>query len=129
MTNKRIVFTGSMESRVIELTDIVSYAPLVDAIQIASKRRAKNQIYMVRNPILWATFIELIVEGTITFRKVDAKADPAPIPAETKPEEPVPAVIKFNCPNCGQPIEAESELAGKRATCPSCKTLLDVPAV
>jgi hypothetical protein len=126
LTNKRIVFTGSMESRVIELTDIVSNVPLVDAIQIASKRRAKNQIYMVRNPILWATFIELIVEGTITFQKVP-KADPTPVPEETKSEEPIPAVIKFNCPNCGQPIEAKAELAGKQAACPTCKTTLDVP--
>lgn len=128
LTNKRIVFTGLMESRVIEIEDIVSVIPFVDAIQISSKKRAKNQAYMVRNPILWATFIELIIGGEITFQKVAATLAPTPVPEEAKPEKPVPPVIKFNCPNCGQPIEAEPEWVGKQTACPTCKKTLDVPA-
>jgi hypothetical protein len=36
--------------------------------------------------------------------------------------------IKFACPNCQQNIEATSEYSGLQINCPSCQTLLVVPA-
>jgi hypothetical protein len=36
--------------------------------------------------------------------------------------------FKFSCPNCQQNIQATSEYSGLQINCPSCKTLLVVPA-
>jgi hypothetical protein len=51
LTTKRLVFTGSMESRVVNVKDIVSAEPLADAIQITASKKAKRQVYLVHNPI------------------------------------------------------------------------------
>src|SRR5436190_3685409 len=55
LTTKRLVFTGSMESRVVNLKDIVSAQPVAGAgaIEISTAKRAKRQVYVVRNPIIW----------------------------------------------------------------------------
>ena len=36
-------------------------------------------------------------------------------------------MIKFNCPCCGQKIEAEDEHAGVLADCPKCQSRIEVP--
>ena len=36
-------------------------------------------------------------------------------------------VVRFDCPNCKQPIEAPSEMAGATAECPQCKQSIVVP--
>lgn len=36
--------------------------------------------------------------------------------------------IRFRCPSCSQPIEVDSELAGKAARCPYCERVMSVPA-
>ena len=53
LTTKRLVFTGWMESRVVNIKDIVSVEPFADAIEISTAKRAKRQVYMVGNPIIW----------------------------------------------------------------------------
>lgn len=35
--------------------------------------------------------------------------------------------IKFNCPQCDDPIEAELKLSGKQMPCPSCRRIVKVP--
>lgn len=35
--------------------------------------------------------------------------------------------IRFNCPSCGQSIEAPEELAGQLTDCPTCKETIEVP--
>jgi hypothetical protein len=37
--------------------------------------------------------------------------------------------IKFTCPNCRYPLKVKDELAGKRARCPKCKHVIQLPAV
>jgi hypothetical protein len=36
--------------------------------------------------------------------------------------------MKFNCPKCGQSLEAPSDMAGEAVPCPSCQTPLKVPS-
>jgi len=36
--------------------------------------------------------------------------------------------ISFNCPGCGQTLEAPEEYAGQVVECPSCKGEIEVPA-
>jgi hypothetical protein len=51
-----------------------------------------------------------------------------PKDAEQSVETPrAPDAIKFLCPACRQPIEAEPDMAGTQATCPTCKNKLEVP--
>lgn len=35
--------------------------------------------------------------------------------------------IRFDCPACGKPLEANDEMAGKSGTCPQCKKQITVP--
>jgi hypothetical protein len=35
--------------------------------------------------------------------------------------------INFNCPACGKKTKAPDEMAGKRARCPMCKEVIEVP--
>lgn len=36
--------------------------------------------------------------------------------------------IRFNCPNCRQPIEVDDEIGGRSAACPYCRRVVNVPA-
>lgn len=56
--------------------------------------------------------------------------------AEALKEEPPPAEeakvqkkIDFDCPMCGDPLQLDIELAGKRTQCPLCRNLIQVPKV
>lgn len=46
---------------------------------------------------------------------------PASKPAAT------PAVIKFECEECGRAMQARTEYAGRKAKCPGCQTLVTIP--
>ena len=35
--------------------------------------------------------------------------------------------IVFECPSCGKRAQAPDELAGKKARCPQCQTVIQVP--
>ena len=43
LTTKRLVFTGSMESRVVSIKDIVSVEPLPDGIEVTTGRRQSGK--------------------------------------------------------------------------------------
>jgi transcription elongation factor Elf1 len=81
LTTKRLVFNGSMESRVTDLKDIVSVENFTDAIEISTARKAKLQVYRVRNPMLWTALVKTVSRGGFWLR--------------------------FNCPRCGQTVTAE----------------------
>ena len=57
LTNQRLVFTGSMESRVVKFKDIVSVGAMADAIELSIANKAKRQVYIVHNPILWGALL------------------------------------------------------------------------
>lgn len=38
------------------------------------------------------------------------------------------AEIEFNCPACGQVLEAPEEMAGESLACPSCEAPITIPA-
>jgi hypothetical protein len=61
LTTKRLVFTGSMESRVVKFKDIVSVQAMADAIELSIANKAKRQVYLVHNPILWGALLRSFV--------------------------------------------------------------------
>jgi hypothetical protein len=63
LTTKRLVFTGSMESRVVQLKDIVSVQATGDAIEVSIANKAKRQVYLVRNPIIWGALLRSVIKG------------------------------------------------------------------
>jgi len=93
LTTKRLVFTGSMESRVVNNKDVVSVEPLLDAIEISIGKKAKRQVYLVRNPIIGETLIRTVIKGGIS--------------AAAKPVTHPNADIRFSCPRCGQHLCVE----------------------
>jgi len=113
LTTKRLVFTGSMESRVINIKDIVSVEPFgADAIVVSTGRKVKRQVYVVRNPIIWSTFVRMVVKGAIW---------PLTKPASASRD------IRFNCPRCGQHLCVEERGAGVAVNCPSCNEQIEIP--
>ena len=93
LTTKRLVFTGSMESRVANIKDIVSVENWTDAIEISTARKAKRQVYVVRNPILWSALVRTVISsGVSTTLK-------CPRCAQTVTAE------QRNCPNCNEQLE------------------------
>jgi hypothetical protein len=63
LTNKRLIFDGSMENRTLRLPDIVSVERWQDAIEVSTQRRAKSQVFVVENPVLWATMVKQVASG------------------------------------------------------------------
>ncbi len=63
LTNRRLVFVGSMENRHVRLPDIVSLEAWADAIAVCTQRRTKNQVFSVQNPLIWAAMVQLAISG------------------------------------------------------------------
>src|SRR5262249_60534549 len=99
-------------SRVVNIKDIVSVEPFADAIEISTAKRAKRQVYMVGNPIIWGSLIRMIIKGRISIPKKpdDSRAD-----------------ITFNCPRCGQHLAVEQRGTGMSVNCPSCNNQIEIP--
>jgi len=113
LTTKRLVFTGSMESRVVSIKDIVSVEPLPDAIEVSTGKRAKRQIYSVHNPVIWTTLVRTVAKGGLSaavIKPVDPSAD-----------------IRFSCPRCGQHLSVEHRGAGSAVNCPNCDEQIEIP--
>jgi DNA-directed RNA polymerase subunit RPC12/RpoP len=141
LTNQRVVFTGSMQSRLAELNKIVSLKSFSDAIEIASGK-TKSQVYVVANPILWERVIKLIISGHFKIEKVENRKSLANSDVPTIEDAPVeiatntPKIhypklvgsdVHFECKYCGQPIEVNSNAAGEEFQCPGCSKKLVVP--
>ncbi len=128
LTTKRLVFTGSMESRVVNIKDIVSVEPFADAIEISSGKKAKRQVYVVRNPIILVTLIKSVISGAVSARTTKPVGSSE---AESRQEHAKPvgssADILFNCPHCGQHLAVEQRGAGMAVNCPGCNEQIEIP--
>jgi hypothetical protein len=69
LTNKRLVFDGGVENRAIKLSDIVSAAPLADAIEVSTQKRGKSLIFTVPNPLIWAPIVKAVASGPVEIRE------------------------------------------------------------
>jgi hypothetical protein len=92
-TTKRLVFTGSTETRVVTVEDIVSVEPLPDAIEVSTGNKAKRQIYSMHNPVIWTMLVRTVCKGGLSATVI-------------KPVVPS-ADIRFSCPRCGQDLSVE----------------------
>jgi hypothetical protein len=55
-----------MESRVVNVKDIVSVESHSDGIEISAGKKAKRQVYLVRNPIIWTMLIGMVTKGQLS---------------------------------------------------------------
>ena len=128
LTTKRLIFTGSMESRVVNAKDIVSVNPLADAVEISSGRKAKRQVYLVRNPIMWVSLLFTVIKGGISLSKkapCDGEVrESAQVP---QPESEPSTDVRFSCPHCGQHLCVEQKGAGMAVNCPHCNGQITIP--
>lgn len=60
LTNSRLVFTGNMNSRNINLSKIVAVNLLIDAIKLSIDGHQKCVVLTVPNPLIWATTIKIL---------------------------------------------------------------------
>ena len=60
LTNKRIIFSGMKEQRVIDLEKILSFDIFADAIAIKSSNKSKASYFMVKNPYIWKAYFTIV---------------------------------------------------------------------
>lgn len=60
LTNKRLIFDGKTENRIIELNKVLSIEPYLDAIEISTEDRAKSFFFFVKNPYVWITVFQIL---------------------------------------------------------------------
>jgi len=132
LTSKRLIFHGAGQARVTNVADIVGVSLFLNAFQVATKRRQKVSVYCVRNPLIWNTVFTMLAKGEAGPSQEVLPVRPEPSKEVISMRPPVPpkspAPIKFDCPSCGQSIEAEADMAGTSSQCPACGGALIVPA-
>ena len=119
LTTQRIVFDGNMQNRSAEAKQIISLKAYADAIEIATSKRSKSQLYVVGNPLLWEGVIKLVISGDMTVKQTR-------IPEAI--EGPSSKDITFSCENCGQNLVVDKAGIGTSVPGPKCGTELVIPA-
>ena len=72
LTTQRLIFDGQWETRMTNLNDIIWASPLEDGIEVSVSRNQKSQIYIVRNPLIWAKTIQMFASGKISVEQEEA---------------------------------------------------------
>jgi hypothetical protein len=72
LTTQRLIFDGQWETRMTNLNDIIWASPLEDAIEVSVGRNQKTQIYIVRNPLIWAKTIQMLASRKISAEQMRA---------------------------------------------------------
>lgn len=72
VTNKRIIFRGSQENRVVPISKIVELKLHADGIELASTGKQKSSIFTVSNPYLWHIYVFVLskVKDPLDFSEV-----------------------------------------------------------
>jgi len=69
LTTKRLIFDGSLENRTVQVSQVLSVSPWVDGFEVSTERRAKSQVYLVANPLIWTAAIKAVAAGAFTVRQ------------------------------------------------------------
>jgi hypothetical protein len=113
LTTQRLVFTGALESRVLDLKkDLVAVNTFGDTAIEVSTKRAKRLVFAVRNPIIWGALLRTMGNG-------DVLTTTKPVASSTD--------IRFNCPRCNQLLTVEQRGAGMAVNCPNCNEQIEIP--
>ena len=60
LTNKRIVFNGSSNTRNVQISKLIAVNALGDSIEVSSENRQKSMIFTVPNPLIWRFTVKLL---------------------------------------------------------------------
>jgi hypothetical protein len=60
LTNKRIIFDGSKENRVIQISKIIGVNTLLDSIEVSQETRQNSSVFIVKNPIIWTLVLRVL---------------------------------------------------------------------
>jgi hypothetical protein len=60
LTNKKIIYNGSTENRILLLKDLISVNILSYGIELATQKRTKSSLFSVQNPYIWRAAINII---------------------------------------------------------------------
>lgn len=63
LTNKRLIFNGSKENRVIALDAILSMDSMRDVVSISLENRAKEVSFAVQNSLIWSAVLQILKSG------------------------------------------------------------------
>jgi hypothetical protein len=77
LTNEKIVFTGSKESRTIPMEKILAVETFRDSIRISVDGRAKSLKFPVSNPYIWGTVVNILKSVKDPLNLGDLKLDVA----------------------------------------------------
>ncbi|MBI2031110.1 MAG: hypothetical protein HYT08_00690 [Candidatus Levybacteria bacterium] len=62
LTNKRFVFDGKNENRIIPLDKIISIDPHIDSIEISAENRTKSMWFTVPNCFIWIFTFQILIQ-------------------------------------------------------------------
>lgn len=60
LTNKRIIFDGPKENRVIQLSKIIGVDTLLDSIEVSQEARQNSSIFILKNPYIWTVVLRIL---------------------------------------------------------------------
>lgn len=59
-TNKRIIFDGRIENRVLPIDKIISINPSLNSIEISTENKQKSSFFTVKNPFIWMGVLTIL---------------------------------------------------------------------
>ena len=73
LTNKRIIFDGPKENRVIQINKIIGVDTLLDAIEVSQSSRNNSSMFVLRNPYIWTVVLRIVksVDDPLKLENVD----------------------------------------------------------
>lgn len=71
LTNKRFVFDGKYENRIIPLDKIISVEPRVDSIEVSTESKAKSMMFTVPNAFIWVFTFQILIQAPDPHKLAD----------------------------------------------------------
>ncbi len=77
LTNKRIIFDGPKENRVIQLSKIIGVSTLLDSIEVSQETRQNSSVFILKNPIIWTVVLRILksVPDPLNLGDIDLKME------------------------------------------------------
>jgi hypothetical protein len=60
LTNKRLIFNGVTNDKVVQLEKLIAANPYLDAMEISTETRQKSMLFTVPNSLIWCSMVKLL---------------------------------------------------------------------
>jgi DNA-directed RNA polymerase subunit RPC12/RpoP len=128
-----VVFFGAVQASQ-DAGTAAFFIGLIPTIILYVRASSKKKVVIEKSKAIRQQILGGFKAGKKALRNQPAKKEvPPPVPKQPEPSTaPAPVAmedLKFQCPHCGQSLEAERGMAGTVLDCPSCQGHLQVPTL